>query len=372
MDDPERKLVADVFDLVRRTGIEKLISFKNELDLQSLGSQIESLFNEVHEFTVSVCVEKLSEIESRKALQNESRNKRVKLTDKLGDQLDSHLTACDVLSDFLFELMNQGVYADVGVHRRYAFGLITLYVSLIELHKQKFGSVDFVLGLLNKIDYGLLYSPPFLNKMLARIATRLHDYLIIRRPIDLDYNSIDSDSDSSCNSNVVNQEAGRQSMSEQSSGQSSSHLDRSKQIKRVKCIDLDDFYANYFVPKIPVIIEKAIDDWPSVHNWNLNYLLRRAAYRLVPVEIGSRYTDVNWNQKVITVKEFVDKFIVNPREGDPKGYCAQYELFERIEQLSNDFFIPDFCALSDVEGGGEEGDEPNDEADREDVHINAW
>ena len=93
MDDPERKLVADVFDLVRRTGIEKLISFKNELDLQSLGSQIESLFNEVHEFTVSVCVEKLSEIESRKALQNESRNKRVKLTDKLGDQLDSHLTA---------------------------------------------------------------------------------------------------------------------------------------------------------------------------------------------------------------------------------------------------------------------------------------
>ena len=354
-DSLEEKLKFDVFDLVGRAGLEKLASFKNELDLQTLGGQIESLFNEVHEFTVSVCAERLREIENRKATQSHS--KRIKLTHGQSERFDSYPTACNVLSDFLFELMNQGVYAEVAVRLRQAFGLITLYLALIELHREKV-SWPFVLALLNKIDYGLLYSPPFLNKLLARVATCLHDYLTVKQPIAQDYDSMDSDRES-C------QEAGDHSGGRSSEGRSPSHPDRSKEIRRVECIGLEDFYTNYFVKKIPVIIENAINDWPSVRNWNLNYLLGQAAYRLVPVEIGSRYTDANWTQKVITIKEFVDQFIVRPKEADPKGYCAQYELFERIERLSNDFFIPDYCALGNVDG-------PNEDGEHEDVHINAW
>ena len=100
--------------------------------------------------------------------------------------------------------------------------------------------------------------------------------------------------------------------------------------------------------------------------------------RLVPVEIGSRYTDSDWTQKVISVKEFVDQFII--AQDRLKGYLAQYELFERIERLSNDFFIPDYCALSNVAISDDLNEKPKDnkvdddhDADQtEDVHINAW
>ena len=32
--------------------------------------------------------------------------------------------------------------------------------------------------------------------------------------------------------------------------------------------------------------------------------------RTVPVEIGSRYTDVDWSQQLITVSEFISRFIL--------------------------------------------------------------
>lgn len=39
------------------------------------------------------------------------------------------------------------------------------------------------------------------------------------------------------------------------------------------------------------------------------HFIESMGYRTVPVEIGSRYTDENWSQKLMTVNEFVERFM---------------------------------------------------------------
>ena len=36
-----------------------------------------------------------------------------------------------------------------------------------------------------------------------------------------------------------------------------------------------------------------------------------AGPRTVPVEVGSRYTDEDWSQKLMTVSEFIDNYVIN-------------------------------------------------------------
>ena len=44
---------------------------------------------------------------------------------------------------------------------------------------------------------------------------------------------------------------------------------------------------------------------------SLEYIHRVAGARTVPVEIGSKYTDENWCQELMTVSCFIDRFILN-------------------------------------------------------------
>ena len=44
--------------------------------------------------------------------------------------------------------------------------------------------------------------------------------------------------------------------------------------------------------------------------FSLEYLKRIAGPRTVPVELGSRYTDSNWTQKLMTLSEFIDNHVI--------------------------------------------------------------
>lgn len=44
---------------------------------------------------------------------------------------------------------------------------------------------------------------------------------------------------------------------------------------------------------------------------SVDYLRAVAGCRTVPVEVGSRYTDEGWSQTLLTVNEFIDRYIVN-------------------------------------------------------------
>ena len=87
----------------------------------------------------------------------------------------------------------------------------------------------------------------------------------------------------------------------------------------------------------PVVIKNLISDWPALQKWDLNYFWMVMAQRTVPIEIGKRYTDSDWGQKLLKFEEFLSKLTDQDEE---KVYLAQHPLLEQIPQLENDIIVP--------------------------------
>ncbi|KAL8741839.1 MAG: hypothetical protein Q9190_005598 [Brigantiaea leucoxantha] len=103
----------------------------------------------------------------------------------------------------------------------------------------------------------------------------------------------------------------------------------------------------------PLVIRDAIAHWPALHErpWSSPaYLLDKTfnGRRLVPVEVGRSYTDEGWGQSIVTFKDFMEKYLLNPEmeSNGSIGYLAQHDLFAQVPSLRNDISIPDFCFTS--------------------------
>ncbi|KAG0276996.1 hypothetical protein BGZ95_006704 [Linnemannia exigua] len=131
-------------------------------------------------------------------------------------------------------------------------------------------------------------------------------------------------------------------------------------------------------PGGPIIITGGIDHWPARDRWtDLDLICRTAGPdRLVPIEIGSQYTEEQWTQKLVTMREFIQTYILHQKHSRTNneskggkavmevGYLAQHDLFAQIPRLRRDIDIPDYCMIGPND---QEGYNPPD-----DVLLNAW
>ena len=247
----------------------------------------------------------------------------------------------NALLDMNWEHLNTGHWKDVAVEWRFSYTFLSLFKAVCEFVQFKRTSKkENLSNAIRTCDMGLLMGAPVNNNILTKLVAQFQNLYAdqFSDPNDL---PTTSKKVKTTDLPIINLE---------------------NVMKRKQNPSLEDFKNSHMDKAEPVVLEGAIDYWPAFgeRKWSLNYIKAVAGCRTVPIELGSKYTDDSWSQKLLTIQEFVKTYIENKNADTPVGYLAQHQLFDQIPELQKDISVPTYCSLT------------SDEADEEDVDINAW
>ena len=209
-----------------------------------------------------------------------------------------------VLLDIAWEHLNTGHWKDVDIHWRYAYTLLCTFKAVCEFvqYKTTYDRKNLACAI-KTCDMGLLMGAPVNDNILAKLVAEFQRIYAKRRQVMSSYE------DMVC---MTNKKMNTQKLPA---------INLSNAIKRVRCPSLEYFKNSHMDKEEPVILEGAIDYWPAFgeRKWSLQYIKDVAGCRTVPIELGSKYTDDAWSQKLLTLEEFIEKYIENKEKKYTRG-----------------------------------------------------
>jgi hypothetical protein len=113
------------------------------------------------------------------------------------------------------------------------------------------------------------------------------------------------------------------------------------EIPRVNNITKEDFIKNYFKPQKPVVIQRAIEDWPAFDKWNLSYMKSVAGditvplYDNRPVQHKDGFNEPHAKMKMA---DYVDLLKCEPT----KYRIFLWNILKEVPALQKDYTFPDF------------------------------
>jgi hypothetical protein len=89
-----------------------------------------------------------------------------------------------------------------------------------------------------------------------------------------------------------------------------SNMSADRMIGSVKRIAPEEFYNKYRLLSQPIIIKGIASGWAAATKWkDPHYFSKNFGTSHVPIEVGGHYLASNWTQKMVSFKDFIEKYI---------------------------------------------------------------
>ena len=112
-------------------------------------------------------------------------------------------------------------------------------------------------------------------------------------------------------------------------------------VPRVKTLSKEAFLRDYYRPQRPVVIERAIEQWPAYSKWSLEYMRQVAGDKIVPLydDRPVNYRDgFNEPHAKMLMSEYIDLL-----KREPTRYrIFLWNILREVPELQRDYDFPDF------------------------------